>query len=180
MFYELQGVKPEVPTDDAYWAAPTAQIMGRVRLRRDASIWFGAVLRGDNEWIDIGERSNIQDGAVLHTDMGFPLAIGQDCTIGHQAILHGCTLGAGTLIGMGAILLNGAVIGEGSLVGAGALVTEGKVFPPHSLIVGSPAKVIRVLDEDWQKKLIASATHYVENSRKYRASLKPCDPVEKE
>ena len=145
--YELDGQAPEFPADGRYWVADTAVLIGRVRLKSDASVWFGAVLRGDNEWIELGERSQIQDNATLHTDPGFPLVIGANCVIGHNVMLHGCTIGDNSLIGMGAILLNGAKIGNNSLVGAGALVTEGKSFPDNSLIVGAPARVIRTLDD---------------------------------
>jgi len=140
-------------------------------LGEDCGIWFGATLRGDNERISLGARSNIQEGCTLHTDIGFPLDIGEDCTIGHNAILHGCTIGAGSLIGMGAIVLNGARIGRGCLVGAGALVTEGKVFPDHCLIVGSPAKPTRTLSEDNIARLKFSAAHYVENWRRFAKGL---------
>jgi len=135
--YELDGQKPELPADGRYWVAETATVIGRVRLGTDASVWFGSVLRGDNEWIELGERSQIQDNATLHTDPGFPIVIGRDCVIGHNVILHGAKVGDNSLIGMGAILLNGATIGKNSLVGAGALVTEGKAFPDGSLIVGA-------------------------------------------
>ena len=127
--YELDGQAPELPADGRYWVAETAVVIGRVRLKQDASMWWGSVLRGDNEWIEVGERTNIQESCTLHTDMGFPMAIGADCTIGHNVVLHGCTIAAGSLIGMGAVVLNGAKIGPRSLVGAGALVTEGKEFP---------------------------------------------------
>ncbi len=170
--WELDGVRPDLPEAGHYWVAPSAEVIGRVRLKRDASVWFGAVLRGDNEWIEIGERSNVQDLSVLHTDMGFPLVIGPDCTIGHKVTLHGCTIGANTLIGMGATILNGAVIGDNSLVGAGALVTEGKVFPDNSLIVGAPAKAIRTLDAAAVARLGASAASYVGNARRFAAGLK--------
>src|SRR5512136_1911932 len=145
--YELDGQAPEFPGEGEYWVAETAVLIGRVRLKEEASVWFGAVLRGDNEWIELGERSQIQDNATLHTDPGFPLTIGPDCVIGHNVILHGCSIGGRALIGMGAIVLNGARIGAGSLVGAGALVTEGKEFPERSLIVGSPARAIRSRDD---------------------------------
>jgi carbonic anhydrase/acetyltransferase-like protein (isoleucine patch superfamily) len=171
--WELDGIRPEFPDDGAWWVAPSADLVGRVRLKRDASVWFGAVLRGDNEWIEIGERSNIQDLSVLHTDMGFPLTIGPGCTIGHKVTLHGCTIGANTLIGMGATILNGAKIGANSLVGAGALVTEGKEFPDNSLIVGSPAKVIRTLDETAVARIAGSAEVYVRNARRFAEGLKP-------
>src|SRR5919106_657882 len=145
--YSLDDVAPELAADGRYWIAPDAHVIGRVRLGRDASVWFGSVLRGDNELIEVGERSNIQEGSMLHTDLGFPLTVGPNCTIGHHAILHGCTIGANALIGMGATVLNGARIGANSLVGASALVTEGKTFPDGSLIVGAPARAIRTLDE---------------------------------
>src|ERR1043165_4822795 len=136
--YSLDGQAPDLPADGRYWIAESAVVIGRVRLRQDTSIWWGSVLRGDNEWIELGERSNIQESCTLHTDMGFPMVIGPDCTIGHNVVLHGCTIAEGSLIGMGAVVLNGAKIGKRSLVGAGALVTEGKEFPDNSLIVGSP------------------------------------------
>src|SRR3984885_7476094 len=163
--YALQGRRPALPTTGRYWIAPNASVIGDVVLEEDCGIWFGATLRGDNERIAVGARSNIQEGSTLHTDIGFPLEIGEDCTIGHNAILHGCFIGAGSLIGMGAIVLNGARIGRGCLVGAGALVTEGKVFADRSLIVGSPAKPIRALGEDQVAQLKLSAAHYVENWR---------------
>src|SRR5205823_12422731 len=145
--FALDGLAPDLPSAGRYWIAESATVIGRVRLKSDASVWFGSVLRGDNEWIELGERSQIQDNATLHTDPGFPLTIGPNCVIGHNVILHGCTIGANSLIGMGAILLNGARIGENCLVGAGALITEGKSFPDKSLIVGAPARAVRSLDE---------------------------------
>src|SRR3977135_1703703 len=145
--YELDGVKPEFPGDGAYWIAETAVLIGRVRMKKDTSVWFGAVLRGDNEWIELGERSQIQDNATLHSDPGFPMTIGSDCGIGNKTMLHGWLIHDNSLIGMGAIVLNGAKIGKNSLVGAGALVTEGKSFPDNSLIVGVPARAIRTLDD---------------------------------
>ena len=169
--YALDGVGPVLPAAGRYWIAPTATVIGKVTLGEDCGIWFGAVLRGDNDRIALGARSNVQEGSTLHADLGFPLAIGEDCTIGHNAILHGCTIGAGSLVGMGAIVLNGARIGAGCLVGAGALVTEGKSFPDHSLIVGSPAKAIRTLDADAILRLRWSAAHYVENWRRFAARL---------
>lgn len=171
--YALDGTLPDLPPGGRFWVAPSADLIGRVRLADEASVWFGAVLRGDNEWIEVGARSNIQDGAVLHTDMGCPLVIGEDCTIGHRAVLHGCILGAGTLIGMGATVLNRARIGAGCLVGAGALVTEGKDFPDHSLIVGAPAKVVRTLDAEAVAGLRRSAEGYVRNWRRYAEGLTP-------
>ena len=171
--YSLGDRRPSLPPEGRFWIAPNATLIGDVRMGEDAGVWFGAVLRGDNEPIAVGARSNIQELCALHTDMGFPLTIGEDCTVGHNAILHGCTIGDGSLIGMGSVVLNGARIGNGCLVGARALVTEGKEFPDHSLIVGSPAKVVRTLDAAAIAGLRASAAHYVENWRRFAASLKP-------
>ena len=173
--YALDGHAPELPEPGRYWIAPGAHLIGRVRIGLDVGIWFGAVLRGDNELIDVGDRSNIQEGAMLHTDVGFPLTVGADVTVGHHAILHGCSVGDGSLVGMGATLLNGARIGNGCLVGANALVTEGKVFPDFSLIVGSPAKVVRTLDAAAVEKLRGSAASYVANWRRYSAGLRCVD-----
>ncbi|WP_158814955.1 gamma carbonic anhydrase family protein [Methylocapsa sp. S129] len=169
--YALDGVSPVLPVLGRYWIAPNASVIGNVALGDDCGIWFGATLRGDNERISLGARTNIQEGSTLHTDIGFPIDIAEDCTIGHNAILHGCAIGAGSLIGMGAIVLNGARIGAGCLVGAGALVTEGKTFSDHSLIVGSPAKAIRTLDEEAVARLKASAAHYVENWRRFSKGM---------
>jgi carbonic anhydrase/acetyltransferase-like protein (isoleucine patch superfamily) len=171
--YELDGIAPEFPGDGQYWIAETAVVIGKVRLKRDASIWFGAVVRGDNEWIELGERSQIQDNATLHTDPGYPLTIGPDCVIGHNVILHGCSIGANSLVGMGAIMLNGARIGAHCLVGAGALLTEGKTFPDKSLIVGAPARAIRTLDEAAMKMIAAGAGIYVRRFKQYAKGLKP-------
>jgi len=173
--YALDGAEPSLPPPGRFWVAPDATLVGRVTLGEDASVWFAAVLRGDNEPMRIGARTNIQDGAVCHSDEGFPLIVGEDCTIGHAAILHGCTIGDGCLIGMGASVLNGAVIGKGSLVGANALVTEGKVFPDHSLIVGAPARAIRTLDEAAVASLLRSAAHYAANARRFAAGLRRLD-----
>src|ERR1700685_4591106 len=173
MIYELDGQKPDLPEEGRYWVAPGAAVSGRVRLKTDCSVWFGAVLRGDNEWIELGERSQIHDNSTLHTDMGFPINIGPDCVIGHNVILHGCTIGAHSLIGMGAIVLNGARIGAHSLVGAGALITEGKSFPEKSLIVGAPARAIRTLDEAATIGIAAGADFYVRNFKRYAKGLKP-------
>jgi carbonic anhydrase/acetyltransferase-like protein (isoleucine patch superfamily) len=170
--YELEGQAPEFPADGRYWVAETAVLIGRVRLKSHASVWFGAVLRGDTEWIELGERSQIQDNATLHTDPGFPLVIGAHCVIGHQVILHGCTIGDNSLIGMGAILLNGAKIGKNSLVGAGALVTEGKSFPDNSLIVGSPARAIRQVDEKAAAMIARGAAIYVQRWQDFARTLK--------
>jgi carbonic anhydrase/acetyltransferase-like protein (isoleucine patch superfamily) len=173
--WKIDGIAPELAPDGTAWVAPSADLIGRVRLRSQASVWFGAVLRGDNEWIEIGERSNVQDLSVLHTDMGYPLTIGPDCTIGHKVTLHGCTIGANTLIGMGATILNGAVIGANSLVGAGALITEGKTFPDNSLIVGAPAKAIRTLDAEAVARLKKSADGYARNAARYAGGLEPVE-----
>lgn len=173
--YALHGKAPLLPPDDRCWIAPTAVLIGDVRLGEDASVWFGAVLRGDNDPIVIGARSNIQDLCMLHTDAGAPLTIGHDCTIGHNVTLHGCTIGDGSLVGMGAVILNGAKIGRGCLVGARALITEGKAFPDHSMIIGSPAKAVKVLDDAAVKALPLGAAHYVENWRRFTAGLKRLD-----
>jgi carbonic anhydrase/acetyltransferase-like protein (isoleucine patch superfamily) len=173
MIYELDGQKPDLPEEGRYWVAPSASVIGKVRLNVDCSVWFGAVLRGDNEWIELGERSQIQDNSTLHTDPGFPISIGPDCVIGHNVVLHGCVIGARALIGMGAIILNGARIGAGCLVGAGALVTEGKEFPEKSLIVGSPARAIRSLDDAAAAAIAAGADIYVRNYKKFAKGLKP-------
>jgi carbonic anhydrase/acetyltransferase-like protein (isoleucine patch superfamily) len=169
--YKLDGTSPRLPASGRFWVAPNAQLIGRVELLEDANVWVGCVLRGDNEWITIGARTNIQDNSVLHTDMGFPLTIGADCTIGHNVILHGCTIGDASLIGMGATILNGARIGRNCLVGANALITENKEFPDNSLIVGSPAKVIRSLGADAAAGFLESAKHYVENAARYARGL---------
>jgi carbonic anhydrase/acetyltransferase-like protein (isoleucine patch superfamily) len=170
--FELDGVAPDLPSDGRYWIAENATVIGRVRLKRDASVWFGSVLRGDNEWIELGERSQIQDNATLHTDPGFPLTIGDNCVIGHNVVLHGCGIGANSLIGMGAVVLNGAKIGKNCLVGAGALVTEGKAFADNSLIVGSPARVMRSLDDKAVQAIAAGADIYVRRWQHYARALK--------
>ena len=169
MICGLDGVVPDIHADA--WVAPSAVLIGRVVLEEASSIWFGAVLRGDNEEIRVGAGSNVQENCVLHTDMGFPLAIGRDCTIGHMAMLHGCSIGRGSLIGMGAILLNGCRIGEGCLIGAGALITEGKFIPDGSLVMGAPGKVVRSLDAAARTKLLQSAAGYQANMRRFRAGL---------
>jgi len=168
--YALENDQPEL--GDGVFVAPGAHVIGRVRLGAGASVWFGAVIRGDNEWIEIGELTNIQDNSALHSDMGSPLKIGAGCTIGHMAIVHGCTIEDNVLIGMGATVLNGAKIGRNSIVGANALVTEGKEFPENSLIVGAPAKAIRTLDAATAEKLTESARHYNQNGQRYAAGLK--------
>ena len=173
--FALDGTAPtlEGEGDDAPWVAHDANVIGAVTLAVRSSVWFGAMLRGDNEPIAVGEGSNVQELCMLHTDPGFPLTVGPGCTIGHKAILHGCTIGANTLVGMGAIVLNGATIGENCLVGAGALVPEGRDVPANSLVVGSPARVVRELDEPTVAKLRASAERYVANSRRFMRGLAP-------
>jgi carbonic anhydrase/acetyltransferase-like protein (isoleucine patch superfamily) len=171
MIYALDGVVPVLHPDS--WVADDANLIGKIILEEGASVWFGATLRGDNEEIRVGQNSNIQENCVLHTDMGFPLSIGANCTIGHKAMLHGCVIGEGSLIGMGATVLNGAQIGKGCLIGAGALITEGKVIPDGSLVMGSPGKVVRSLDAEAQAKLLKSAVGYRANMQRFRAGLKP-------
>ncbi len=175
--YALGDLSPLLPLPGSFWIAPDANIMGDVRLGIDVGIWFGATLRGDNEPIIIGARSNIQEGCVLHTDMGSPLTIGSDCTIGHKAILHGCTIGNNSLIGMGATVLNNVRIGANCLVGANALITEGKEFPDNCLIVGSPARAIRTLDDAAVTRLTASAAAYVANWKRFARDLRPIGPA---
>ncbi len=167
--YALDGIRPELA--ETYWVAPSADVMGKVRLLHNASVWFGAILRGDNDWITVGEGSNVQDGCALHTDLGAPLTIGSHCTIGHKAILHGCTIGENSLIGMGAVVLNHAVIGKNCLVGASALIPEGKVIPDNSLVVGAPGKVVRLLDEAEVARLRGSAESYVRNWQRFATGL---------
>ena len=170
--YELDGQAPEFPADGKYWIAETATLIGRVRLKSETSIWFGAVLRGDNEWIELGERSQIQDNATLHTDPGFPMVIGSNCVIGHNVMLHGCMIGDNSLVGMSAIMLNGSKVGANCLVGAGALITEGKTFPDNSLIVGAPARAIRTLDDKARAMIARGADIYVRRSAQYAKGLK--------
>lgn len=169
MIYALDGRTPQI--DPTAWVAPDANIIGGIILEADSSVWFGATLRGDNEDITVGQGSNVQENAVLHTDMGFPLVIGAGCTIGHKAMLHGCIIGENSLIGMGATVLNGAKIGRNCLIGAGALVTEGKEIPDNSLVVGAPVKVIRTLDEAAIEGLRKSALGYQSNARRFRSGL---------
>ncbi len=170
MIYSLDGIAPDIAADA--WVAPDANIIGKVVLEAGASVWFGATLRGDNEEIWVGQGSNVQENCVLHTDMGSPLVIGADCTIGHKAMLHGCIIGDGTLIGMGATILNGAKIGKGCLIGACALITEGKEIPDGSLVMGSPGKVVRMLDDAARARLLASAAGYRANARRFGAGLR--------
>ena len=167
--YALDGVSPEI--DATAWVAPSGQVIGNVRLGAGASVWFGAVLRGDNEPITVGEGTNIQENTVCHTDMGYPLSIGRDCTIGHRAMLHGCTIEDESLIGMGATVLNGALIGRNCLIGACALITEGKEIPPGSLVLGSPGKVVRALSDEEIAGLQRSAAGYRVNARRFAAGL---------
>ncbi len=168
--YQLDDVTPDVHA--SAWVADSAQVMGRVSLAENASVWYGAVLRGDNDSISVGRNSNVQDGSVLHTDHGSPLVIGEDVTIGHQVMLHGCTVGDCTLVGIGSVVMNGARIGRHCIVGAGALITEGKQFPDGVLIVGSPAKVVRELTVEQIARLQASATHYVAQQQRHARTLK--------
>jgi len=171
LIYALGDLTPEIDADT--WVAPDANVIGRVRLHAGTSVWFGATLRGDNEWIELGAGTNVQEGCTLHTDMGYPLTIGRDCTIGHNVILHGCVIGDETLIGMGATILNGAKIGKNCLIGAGALITEGKEIPDGSLVMGAPGKVVRQLDDVAFENLRRSASHYQDNMRRYRDGLHP-------
>ena len=169
----LDGIAPELPAEGSCWIAASADVIGRVRLERNASIWFNAVLRGDNELISVGEGSNVQDGCVLHTDMGSPLTVGKHCTIGHKVMLHGCTIGDNTLVGIGSIILNNAVIGKNCLIGAHSLVSERKVIPDNSLVMGSPGKVVRELDAEAIARLSAAAASYVRNWQRYAKGLRP-------
>jgi carbonic anhydrase/acetyltransferase-like protein (isoleucine patch superfamily) len=171
MIYALDGIAPDIHPDA--WIAPTAVLIGRVVVEAGASVWFGAVLRGDNEEIRVGAGSNVQENAVLHTDMGYPLTIGANCTVGHKAMLHGCTIGDQTLIGMSATILNGAVIGAQCLIGAASLVTEGKDIPDGSLVMGSPGKVIRALDDAARARLMQSAQNYQRNAKRFAKGLAP-------
>jgi carbonic anhydrase/acetyltransferase-like protein (isoleucine patch superfamily) len=167
----LDGTAPDLPAAGEYWIAPNATLIGKVRLQRHASIWFNAVLRGDNELIDIGENSNVQDGCVLHTDPGAPLSVGRNCTIGHLAMLHGCTIGDNTLIGIGAVVLNHVKIGRSCLVGARALITEGKEIPDNSLVMGAPAKVVKEITPEAAARLERAAARYVQNWQRYARGL---------
>lgn len=174
-FYSYQGQTPDVPEPDTVFVAPGAQVIGKVRLLPGASIWFNAVLRGDNEWIEVGPGTNVQDGCVFHTDPGYPLTIGANVTVGHGAVLHGCTVGDGCLIGMGSMALNGARIGTGCLIGANALVTEGKEIPDRSMVLGQPGKVVKTLTEEASAGLLRAAEVYLEKNRLYREGLRPVE-----
>jgi carbonic anhydrase/acetyltransferase-like protein (isoleucine patch superfamily) len=170
--YQLGDKSPQLPDNGAAWAADTAQLIGDIQLMENASVWFGAVLRGDNERITVGPSSNVQDGSVLHTDMGFPLTLGSHVTVGHMAMLHGCTVGDNSLVGIGATILNGAKIGRNCLIGAHALIGEGKEIPDNSMVLGMPGKIVRQLDEKNEELMIAMAQHYVENWQRYQRDLK--------
>ena len=170
MIYKLGDSFLETEGENFY-VAETATVLGKVKLCKDASVWFGAVLRGDTELITVGERSNVQDCAVLHTDHGFPLNIGKDVTIGHHVMLHGCSIGDGSLVGINAVVLNGAKIGSGCLIGANALITEGMEVPDGSVAMGSPGKIKTTLDENKRQGLILSAQHYVENYKRFKKEL---------
>jgi len=170
--YELDGRAPELPGDGQYFIADSATVIGNVRLKANASVWFGAVLRGDNELIEIGEGSNVQDNCTCHTDPRFPLTVGKNCTIGHNVILHGCTIEDGALIGMGSIVMNGARIGAGCVVGAGSIVPEGKIFEPRSLVIGAPARVIRTLTQEQVAAMTHGAAFYVGNGQRFSNGLK--------
>lgn len=171
--FDLGEKSVTLPPSGNFWIAPNAVVLGNVVLEEDASVWFSAVLRGDNEPITVGARSNVQDGCVLHTDPGFPLTIGPDCTIGHTVMLHGCSIGRGSLIGIGSIILNGAKIGEECLIGANTLIAEGKDIPPRSMVLGSPGKVVRQLSDDDVVRIHGSAARYVANWRRYAQGLSP-------
>jgi len=168
--YQLEDHVPQV--HETAWVADSAEVIGRVTLGEQASVWYGTVVRGDSDHITIGARSNVQDNTVLHADTGVPLVIGDDVTVGHQCMLHGCTIGDGSLIGIGAVVLNGAHIGKGCVVGAGSLVTEGKVFPDHSMILGSPARVVRTLTPEQAANFASGAAHYVGNARRHASGHK--------
>jgi carbonic anhydrase/acetyltransferase-like protein (isoleucine patch superfamily) len=170
--YALGESSPRLPESGNYWVAPDAQVMGNIVLQENASVWFAAVLRGDNETITIGENSNVQDGSILHTDVGFPMTLGKNVTVGHQAMLHGCTVGDNSLVGIGATILNGAKIGKNCLIGAHALVGEGTEIPDNSMVLGMPGKIVRELGEENEQMMIASAAHYVENWQRYKRDLK--------
>lgn len=171
MLYEIDGMAPALDPARS-WVAPTAVLIGRVVLEDDASVWYGAVLRGDNEPITVGRGSNVQEGCVLHTDMGYPLTIGADVTVGHLAMLHGCTIGEGSLIGIGTVILNGAIIGRDCLVGAKALIAEGKRIPDRSLVMGMPGKVVGEVRPEQIERMRAGAAHYVQRWRRFRADVR--------
>ncbi|KAA2317129.1 gamma carbonic anhydrase family protein [Pseudooceanicola sediminis] len=169
--YALDGHAPQLPEDGDVWIAPDANVIGRVVLESGTSVWFGSTLRGDNEVIHIGAGSNVQENTVMHTDIGYPLTIGVNCTIGHKAMLHGCTIGDNSLIGMGATVLNGVRIGRNCVIGAGALVTEGTEIPDNAMVLGAPGRVVKSLGAEWEQRLQASALHYQQNMRRFRDGL---------
>lgn len=169
--FNFDGMSPALPEDGDFWVAPSAEVIGNITIASGVSVWFGSVLRGDNEPITLGAGSNLQEHTVIHTDPGFPCTIGQNCTIGHKALLHGCKIGNGTLIGMGATILNGAEIGDNCLIGAGALITEGKVIPSGSLVMGMPGKVVRPLTDEQKSANMKSAEHYQARMRAFREGL---------
>ena len=169
--YNLGNVKPELPSDDEYWVAPNAAVIGNVILKKNASVWWGATLRGDNDLIVVGEGSNVQDGSTVHTDVGQPTIIGANVTVGHMVILHGCQIGDGSLVGMGSIILNGAKIGKNCLIGANCLITEGKEIPDNSLVMGAPGKVIREVSAQQAAVIVGGSRHYVENWKRFRREL---------
>jgi carbonic anhydrase/acetyltransferase-like protein (isoleucine patch superfamily) len=171
--FKLGSIAPTLPEGGEYWIAPNAIVVGNVILKKNASVWFGAVLRGDNEAIEVGENSNVQDNSVLHTDMGSPLIIGANVTVGHQVMLHGCTIGEGSLIGIGSVILNGAKIGRQCIIGANSLITEGKEIPDRSLVMGSPGKVVRTLEPAQAEAIAGGALHYVANWKRFKAGLAP-------
>lgn len=173
MLYEFENMQPQRPSQGHCFVADNAVVLGHVILQADTSVWFGATLRGDNEPITIGARSNVQDGCVFHTDPGYPLTLGEGVTVGHQAMLHGCTIGDNSLVGIQAVILNGARIGRNCLIGAGALIPEGKIIPDNSLVIGSPGRVKRELDPEEIAGLARSAAHYVDNGRRFLAGLRP-------
>ncbi len=170
--YNLGDVAPELPEEGEYWIAPNAAVIGKVILKKNASVWWGATLRGDNDPIVIGENSNVQDGSVLHTDTGSPLTIGSNVTVGHMVMLHGCTIGDNSLVGIGSIILNGAKIGKNCLIGANCLITEGKEIPDNSLVMGAPGKVVREISEAQAQTMVGGSMHYVHNWKRYAAGLK--------
>ncbi len=170
--YALGAVEPQLPAEGEYWIAPNAQVMGNVKLMRNASVWFNAVIRGDNELITIGENSNVQDGSVLHSDPGSPLTIEENVTVGHMVMLHGCTIGAGSLVGIGSIILNKTRIGKNCLIGANTLIAEGKDIPENSMVLGAPGKVVRTLSDEQAAALRLSSDHYVQNWQRYARDMK--------
>ncbi len=171
--YTLDDHRVSTPASGAFWIAPNAVVLGKVKLEDDASVWFGAILRGDNELITVGARSNVQDGCVLHTDPGFPLTIGEDCTVGHMAMLHGCTIGRGSLVGIGSIIMNGATVGEECVIGAGALIPEGKEIPARSMVLGSPGKIVRQISDEEAIRFGGAAHRYVANWKRFANGLAP-------